>query len=104
MTSPTSPGASGGLDLLERPKEVEEATAEKPWECRLHNDPVNTIHYVIRTLRKVLKCDPATAERYTMIAHLEGFAIVTEGSQDQCQKIAGQLTYHTLWATVRKKR
>lgn len=91
---------SGGTSVLE---DVQEKTSpDTPWQTILHNDPVNLTGYVTRVLMKVLKCDEAKAEHLMMTAHIEGKAAVFDGSREECEDIANQLTAKTLWATIDK--
>ena len=98
----TSPARGTSL-LEETEQETEQETAAGvPWQSILHNDPVNVVTYVTRTLVKVLKCSTEDAERYMMIAHTMGKAAVFDGSRSECENIVTQLGNHSLWATMEK--
>jgi len=71
-----------------------------PWQVILANDPVNLATIVVGILIRVLRCDLPTAERYMLLAHSEGRAVVFTGTLTEATGIASALMANQLWASI----
>ena len=70
-----------------------DAEPERPplYGVVLHNDPINTIEFVVRVLRKVLGYGLAKALRLTLQAHVTGRSIVWVGPLEVAELRAEQI-------------
>lgn len=89
-------------EIEERTENETRVAPNTPWNVILHNDPINTMDYVVMTLMYVLEKDQEQCEKYTMEVHNNGSAVVFTGEQEKAQKIATELQAAMLSATVEK--
>lgn len=82
---------------------TEQATGvEEPWAVLLWNDPVNTMEYVARALKKVFGMDAARAHQLMMEAHQNGRTEVWSGERAEAERHCAALHGWTLQATLTK--
>ena len=84
-------------------EEVEAAgrtEVETPWVCVVWNDPVNLMSYVTYVFMTYFGYPRPKAERLMMDVHLEGRAIVSNGSRDQMERDVTAMHSYGLWATI----
>jgi ATP-dependent Clp protease adaptor protein ClpS len=90
-------------DITRRPREEEIAQILPPYAVILHNDDVNEMTYVVRSL---LICVPElTTERATEImleAHLQGHARVITCPLERAELYRDRLQSRGLTATIEK--
>jgi len=91
-----TPSEQGGVATLTNT----EIAPAFPWQVILANDPVNLATIVVGILIRVLRCDLATAERYMLLAHSEGRAVVFTGALTEATGIASALMANQLWASI----
>jgi len=61
------------------------------WAVILHNDDINSIPFVITTLRRAFHCGWTRAFRHTLRAHVSGRAVVWTGLFETAEFKADQL-------------
>ncbi len=69
----------------------------------LHNDDVNTMEHVVRTLIRVFKFDKVLSERIMMEAHQKGLALCTVEPYEQAELHRDQLLSFSLTATIEQE-
>ena len=70
------------------------------WNVILHNDDVNTFHWVIECLVDICHHTPIQAEQCAWIIHHKGKTSVKSGNLEKMQNIATDLCDSGLSATV----
>jgi ATP-dependent Clp protease adaptor protein ClpS len=90
----------GGTSVLENVEE--ELAYDHPWQVIVWNDPVNLMNYVTGIFIEVLKVTKDKAEVLMQTVHVEGKAIVADGTQDHCQELVATLGAYGLWSTMSK--
>ena len=75
-----------------RPGEETKTDKLPPWAVVLHNDDINGMDFVIRTLQKVLGVGLARAVALTLQAHTKGRALVWSGHRELAELKASQIT------------
>jgi ATP-dependent Clp protease adaptor protein ClpS len=75
-------------------------TVDEPWECVLHNDPVNLMGFVKAVICKVFGYTPERAAQLMLETHTHGTAIAATGEKAKMEGYATQLHAYRLWATV----
>ena len=73
-----------------------------PWNVLVLDDPVNLMHYVTMTLKRVFGYDQARAETMMMEVHEQGRSIVWTGSREKAEFFVQQLHTCQLRATMEK--
>jgi ATP-dependent Clp protease adaptor protein ClpS len=73
------------------------------YKVLLHNDDVNSMDHVIRTLMRVFKFDLAVCERIMREAHRDGVALCTVEPLEQAELHRDQLISFSLAATIEKE-
>jgi ATP-dependent Clp protease adaptor protein ClpS len=66
----------------------------------LHNDDVNDMEHVVRSLVRVFRFDRARCEQIMMEAHRKGVALCTLEPLEQAEFHRDQLTAFSLTATI----
>lgn len=79
-----------------------EVVPDNPWVTVLWDDDYNVIPYVVAALRKVLKKDRETCERFAMEADRTGRSQIFDGKHEEAYRIAQELGAFHLFATVEK--
>lgn len=69
----------------------------------LHNDDVNSMEHVTRTLMRVFKFEQRKCERIMLEAHRSGVALCTIEPLEQAEHHRDQLTSFSLIATIEKE-
>ncbi len=92
----TMPSAENGATIApEKPEAVlapHAPVARLPrWSILLHNDDVNEMVYVVRTLVRMTAIPVSEAVRMMCEAHLEGLALVLETHRERAELLAEQL-------------
>ena len=87
---------------LTRPATVlERHAATLPrYRVLLHNDDVNSMDHVVRTLQRVFKFEHAECERIMLEAHKNGVALCTIEPLEQAELHRDQLVSFSLIATI----
>ena len=62
-----------------------------PHVVMLHNDPHNSMEFVVAVLRKVLKLEKAQAIRFTLTAHKSGRCAVWSGHKELAEMKAAEI-------------
>lgn len=89
------------VPLMTPDVDIEEIVEEdKPWLVLLGNDPVNTMSFVVRVLKKVFGYSTEKANQLMLEAHQRDRTPVWVGERDQAEAYAAQLHTWQLWATV----
>lgn len=79
-----------------------ETDVDKPWQCIVWDDDVNSTVYVTYVFRTVLKLDVKKAHELMMEVHTKGKAVVYSGERDKAEGLMKKLHVHGLWATIRQ--
>ncbi len=73
-----------------------------PWTVVIHDDPVNTIEYVILTIQRLFGYARAKAEHHTMEVHHMGRSIVWNGAKEKAELYVHQLHAAQLKASLER--
>ena len=73
-----------------------------PWSVIIHDDPVNTIDYVILTIRRVFGYNRAKAEHHTMEVHHDGRSAGWTGTKEKAELFVHQLHAAQLMASMER--
>lgn len=73
-----------------------------PWVVVIHDDPVNTIDYVILTIQRLFGYARAKAEHHTMEVHYKGRSIVWNGAKEKAELYVHQLHAAQLKASLER--
>ena len=79
---------------------ITESDVATPWDVLLWDDPVNTMEYVSKVLRKVFALSKEKAERLMMEAHTHGKTAAWSGEKSQAESYCMQLHGWGLNATL----
>ena len=71
-----------------------------PWKLLLHNDDVNEVAYVIKTVTKVTPLDLETATARTLEADREGLALLLTTHLERAELLQSQLAGCNLTVTI----
>ncbi len=82
---------------------VQHTTYLPLFKVLLHNDDVNDMDHVIKTLMRVFKFERAICERITLEAHQNGVALCTVEPLEQAELHRDQLISFSLIATIEKE-
>lgn len=83
------------------PKTREKPAHEKRWLVIVHNDPVNTMEYVIVCFIRVLQMDRAEANRCMLEIHRQGSSPVWKGARERAEGLVHELQHWHLRAELR---
>ena len=75
---------------------------EKPWIVLVWNDPINLMSYVAFVLQKLFGHSKQEAEKLMMQVHVEGKAVVSNGTRSEAERDVFRLHEHGLWATMQQ--
>ena len=75
---------------------------EKPWIVLVWNDPINLMSYVAFVLQKLFGHSAQDAEKLMMQVHVEGKAVVSNGTRSEAERDVFRLHEHGLWATMQQ--
>jgi ATP-dependent Clp protease adaptor protein ClpS len=87
---------------VERPRRKESVERDRPWIVIVWNDPINLMTYVTYVLQKLFGFPKEKAERLMMQVHVEGKAVVSNGTREKAEHDVARLQEHGLWATMRQ--
>lgn len=73
-----------------------------PWMVVIHDDPVNTIEYVILTIQRLFGYARAKAEHHTMEVHHRGRSVVWNGAKEKAELYVHQLHAAQLKASLER--
>lgn len=88
-TTPAVPEAPAHARPAPRPQAS--FKPQPPVSVVLHDDPVNTIDYVVGVLMWVLRCGKSEAVELTMKAHHTGRSVIWSGTREHAELKAGQV-------------
>jgi ATP-dependent Clp protease adaptor protein ClpS len=88
---------------VERPAEEDVHELDRPWIVIVWNDPVNLMTYVTFVLQKLFGYSKEKAEKLMMQVHVEGKAVVSDGSREKAEYDVSRLHAHGLWATMQRE-
>lgn len=71
-----------------------------PWKVLLHNDRVNYVEHVVKTLVEIVRLPQVEATRRTWEAHREGAAVVATTHREHAELLVEQLRSKRLTATA----
>lgn len=98
----------GGVSIAPVEEEVTatggDVAADTPWVTIVWNDPVNLMSYVTYVLQTHYGYSRRKAEKLMMDVHLEGRAVVANGSREAMEADTEALHGYGLWATFQKDR
>jgi len=77
-------------------------STEMPWAVVIHDDPVNTIEYVILTIQRLFGYARAKAEHHTMEVHYSGRSLVWNGAKEKAEHYVHQLHAAQLKASLER--
>lgn len=75
---------------------------ENPWIVLVWNDPINLMSYVAFVLQKLFGFSKQEAEKLMMQVHVEGKAVVANGTRSEAERDVFRLHEHGLWATMQQ--
>ncbi|HWB20317.1 MAG TPA: ATP-dependent Clp protease adaptor ClpS [Phycisphaerales bacterium] len=94
---------SGATATVERPQ-VAPPKVDRlpPWNVLLHNDPVNTMDYVIRTLIELVRMNQFRAMKCMLEAHQKGMSLVATTHREHAELLCEQFASKKLKATMER--
>ena len=94
------PGKTGAA-VAERPKTAPpRVDALPPWRVLLHNDDVNDILHVVRTLLELTPLGLPRAKEVTLEAHARGVALVLTTHKERAELYRDQFKSKSLTVTI----
>jgi len=87
---------------LESPEVDEAIELSPPWVTVVWNDPVNLMDYVTFVFQSYFGYSKSKAEKLMLQVHLEGKAIVSNGSREAMERDVTAMHEYGLWATLDK--
>jgi ATP-dependent Clp protease adaptor protein ClpS len=90
---------AGPIGVLDPDEDVD---LERPWIVLVWNDPINLMEYVTFVLRKLFGYSEAKAHGLMLQVHLNGRAVVSNGSREDAERDVFRLHEHGLWATMQQ--
>ena len=75
-----------------------------PWKVLLHNDDVNDIEYVIRTVMALTRLNQQAAIMVTVEAHKTGLALLLATHREHAELLQEQFTSMKLTVTIEPDR
>ncbi|MBD3782505.1 MAG: ATP-dependent Clp protease adapter ClpS [Micrococcales bacterium] len=81
---------------------AEDVLPDVPWVTIVWNDPVNLMSYVTYVLQQHFGYGRAKAEKLMMQVHVEGRAVVANGTREAMEADTEALHGYGLWATFQK--
>jgi ATP-dependent Clp protease adaptor protein ClpS len=91
---------AGGTAVAERP--LEESLLQTPWVTIVWDDPVNLMSYVTHVFETYFHYPKAKARKLMLQVHLEGKAIVSNGTREEMERDVTAMHEYGLWATLDK--
>lgn len=73
-----------------------------PWSVIIHDDPVNTIDYVVLTIRRIFGYGKDKAFKLTMEVHHKGRSAVWAGAKEKAEMFVHQLHAAQLQASLER--
>lgn len=88
-----------------KPETVHEKhAADMPrYKVLIHNDDINSMDHVVKTLMRVFKFERAVSERIMLKAHHSGVALCTVEPLEQAELHRDQLISYSLVSTIEKE-
>jgi len=71
-----------------------------PWNCVVHNDPVNLMSYVTMVFQRVLGFPRDKATKHMLEVHHKGRSLVWSGERERAEAIVEQFHGYLLLATL----
>ncbi len=90
-TGPSAPAAATVPRQATKPRDAARPKRQPPYAVILHNDPINTIGFVVTVIRKVFRYGGGKAFWLTLRAHVGGRSIVWTGSLEVAELKAQQV-------------
>ncbi len=78
----------------------EQTKTAPPWNVLIHDDPVNLMEYVTRTIQRVFGYSEQKAERMMLEVHQKGKSLVWSGEREKAEHYVAQLHGFQLKATL----
>jgi ATP-dependent Clp protease adaptor protein ClpS len=76
--------------------------SDRPWVVIVWNDPVNLMTYVTLVLQRLFGYQRVKAEKLMLQVHLEGKAVVSNGTREKAEHDVARLHAAGLWATMQQ--
>jgi ATP-dependent Clp protease adaptor protein ClpS len=86
----------------QEPARDETEELDRPWIVIVWNDPVNLMTYVTYVFQKLFGYPKPKAEKLMMQVHVEGKAVVSDGTREKAEYDVSRLHAHGLWATMQQ--
>lgn len=71
-----------------------------PWKVLLHNDPVNEMEFVVRTIMELASLDKRMAYLRMLEAHTKGVALLLVTHRERAELLAEQFASKKLTVTI----
>jgi ATP-dependent Clp protease adaptor protein ClpS len=101
MTSVAAAAMTAPVEL-DQPVSETVVRPDRPWITLVWNDPVNLMSYVAYVFRSYFGYDKAEAERLMLAVHLEGKAVVSNGTREEMERDVAAMHGYGLWATLQQ--
>ena len=76
--------------------------ADRPWVCRVWDDPVNLMTYVTYVFMVLFGYSKERATELMLKVHNEGRAQVSSGTREEMERDVQRLHEYGLWATLQR--
>jgi ATP-dependent Clp protease adaptor protein ClpS len=96
------PGPATAPVEVDKPTTDDVVDPDRPWVVIVWNDPINLMTYVTYVLQKLFGYPKEKAERLMMQVHVEGRAVVSNGTREKAELDVFRLHEHGLWATMQQ--
>jgi ATP-dependent Clp protease adaptor protein ClpS len=96
------PGPATAPLEVDEPASDDVVDPDRPWVVIVWNDPINLMTYVTYVLQKLFGYPKEQAERLMMQVHVEGRAVVSNGTREKAELDVFRLHEHGLWATMQQ--
>lgn len=94
-------GHEGGAATIEKPKKARpRARALPPWKVLLHNDDVNDVVYVVKTIMELTPLRREEATLRMLEAHNRGITLLLQTHREHAELLQEQFTSKRLTVTV----
>jgi len=99
---PPTPDSSGGAPgAATRPRGLPSKTDQlPPFRVLLHNDDLNEMQYVVRTIIELTRLDSGRAMKIMMTAHTRGAALVLVTHKERAELFRDQFASKRLKVTI----
>ncbi len=102
MAVVTSDTVRAGTKTAEETETKTKVRIGRPWNVIVHDDPITTMVYVVRSFVGIFGYPEPKAHKLMMEVHTDGRSVVWTGSREQAEIYVHKLHAHHLLATLER--